>query len=92
MTKARSAQERWLSGLGVRFVGIFMVLADGKRVVENHVDDPQTLHQTVEMSSRPFRYAVVPYQGRWEVIERSGKHVKYFDNRDAAEMWAIHHV
>ena len=90
-----NAAEQWLGNLGVKFIEVWMYVGEGKFLPFNHVDDPETLDETIidGMRRHRARYALHPYHGGWRLV--GGKAVntmRYYDTREAAEMVAIHGV
>lgn len=88
----RANAEAWLAELNIPMVDVSFLCADGKWSTEKHVDDPTTIFETIAMSlgKGGSRYAVVAYQGRWALVGPSSGKIRYFDNREAAEMVALH--
>ena len=81
---------RWMrEQLKLSFVDVWFFGPQGIHE-ERHVDDGSTIRSTVAMSLERGlgRAAVYRIAGDW-VVHRIGQ-IKYFDTREAAEMFALH--
>lgn len=93
--QARTAQESWLEKLGAKFADV-QLLVKGEFVEERHVNDPDTIEDTVVMSLERFKAkcAVWPTNdGNWCVFSpyrAEVKRLRYYPTREAAEMVALH--
>ena len=83
-----------MQGLGVKFIVVTFITRDHVLLMEQHVDDPETIELTVRQSMSRMRwdYAIYPWMGRWVLlsVRRGPSHVRYYDSKEAAEMVAIH--
>lgn len=84
-------QEKWLQGLGTEFVTVW-IYANDDWFDERHVDDPETLETTVQMTIMRFAWAQAVYQrgdGMW--VRQTWDHRKLpYPSREAAEMAVMH--
>lgn len=90
-------QTKWLRSLGAKFVDVWLCLPNGDLVDERHVDDPETLETTVQMSMDRLdaRTDMFPCDDRWCVFSpyrAEAKRYRYYPTREAAEMVMIHRV
>jgi len=90
-----SVHDDWLRRR-VKLVDVTFFPRGKEPYTERHVDDVSTLPETVKMSlDRGLAYAAVyPYGGRWCLAwpthPDEDKRLRYYDNKEAAEMVAIH--
>ncbi len=97
-----SEDERWLERMGSKFVTVHLYVRkiggfEGRHMRwldERHIDDPETLDTTVSMSLERLggRYAIWQRDGGWVLLKRGAAvpRLKFYPNREAAEMVAIH--
>lgn len=87
-TPEQADNEAWLETLGAKLVEVTFY-RKGEQFTERHVNDPDTLAETVAMGvSRHNALAVIPSAKGWDLIGLGSP--KTYPTKEAAEMVAIH--
>lgn len=88
---SRTPTEEWIGTLGTTFIEVSFYVK-GAFVREQHVDDPETLEETIRMAIGRIggRCALYDAGGEKGWCLLSHDRVRHYDTKEAAEMVMIH--